>query len=340
LNPTQHPALETLLLAFSAEGGLIPPARALFLGAQPHHAFKQWPTTITGWQPFKPAADAWDYEGFHRVDEIPAATWPLVMILPGKSRDETLALFATARKHLDPGGVLLAALANHSGAARFEKELSRATHGISSLQKYKCRAFHASMNDSWDQDLFESWDLLNQARPIENGRFITRPGIFSSEHVDPGSRLLAEHIPSHLRGAVADLGAGWGYLSDEALRRCPGITRIDLFEADSRALDCARINLASHPQDIQFHWHDVTTGLPGVYDAVLMNPPFHSGRAATPDLGAAFITRAATALRRGGALFLVANRQLPYESVLQTTGMAWRKTFEDSTFKILTADKR
>ena len=47
-----------------------------------------------------------------------------------------------------------------------------------------------------------------------------------------------------------------------------------------------------------------------------MNPPFHRGRAAEPEIGAGMIRAAAKALKPGGRLFMVANRQLPYETVL------------------------
>ena len=71
-----------------------------------------------------------------------------------------------------------------------------------------------------------------------------------------------------------------------------------------------------------------------------MNPPFHSGQAADVDLGRAFLTSAAAALKRGGKLFLVANRQLPYESALDDLRLAWRKAAEDNTYKLLFAEKR
>jgi 16S rRNA (guanine1207-N2)-methyltransferase len=139
---------------------------------------------------------------------------------------------------------------------------------------------------------------------------------------------------------VADLGAGWGFLSDAALRRNPQITSLDLFEADSRALDCARRNLAGHSRNLSFHWHDVTLGLPESYDAIVTNPPFHRGQSTDVDLGAAFVAQAALALRRGGKLFLVANRQLPFEALLDNHKLLWRPVAEDSTYKLLFAQRR
>lgn len=331
-------ALETLLLAFRREGGLALPARALLLGAEAHPAFAGW-ADLTGWQSFKPLADDWERAGLPRVD-APTGKFPLVLVLPGKSREETLAWFALAREHLEPGGRLLAAMPNTAGAARFERELRRACGTLESIQKHKCRAFHAVEDGTWDEELFAAWRLAGQRRTLPGTAYLVEPGLFSIDHIDPGSALLAAHLPVSLRGRVADLGAGWGYLSDMALRRCAGISGIDLFEADARALDCARANLAHHPRELAFHWHDVCTGVPGNYDTILMNPPFHRGQDTRVDVGRGFIAAAAHALRRGGALYLVANRQLPYEATLDTLGLVWHPAGGDATYKLISCRKR
>ena len=54
-----------------------------------------------------------------------------------------------------------------------------------------------------------------------------------------------------------------------------------------------------------------------VMDAVVMNPPFHEGRKADPELGQAFIEAAAGMLGAKGKLYMVANRHLPYEETLE-----------------------
>lgn len=328
------------MLAFSAENGLAVPSRALFLGAEPHPDLAKWPE-IVAWQPLKPLANAWDRAGLSRCDDPPEGTFPMVLILPGKSRDETHAWFAMARDRLAAGGTIIAAMPNTAGAGRFEKDLSQATGNIQSIQKHKCRAFHSIEDGNWNETTFETWRLAGNPKLIPDTNFTTQAGIFSCDHIDPGSQLLADHLPANLHGHIADLGAGWGFLTDAALRRCRKIDRIDLFEADSRALDCARKNLAQHqPELVHFHWHDVTTGLPATYDAIIMNPPFHTGQATDVDLGRAFLKTAITSLKRGGKLFLVANRQLPYEAVLEAAGLAWRKIAEDKSYKLLFADKR
>ena len=122
------------------------------------------------------------------------------------------------------------------------------------------------------------------------------------------------------RGAAADLGAGYGYLAAEVLARCPGITALDLYEAEARALDLARSNLAAVATRVAlgFHWHDVTTGLPQALRR-------HRQQSAVPRAGPRRSSRHRPALHRrrrrrrckpGGRLWLVANRHLPYEAVL------------------------
>jgi 16S rRNA (guanine1207-N2)-methyltransferase len=333
-----NPALETLMMTFSGTDPLAVPARALFIGAEPHPDLAAWPE-LTGWQPIKHRAEGWDKAGLTRVDELPESRWPIVLVLPGKSRDEVLASFAMARDRLEPGGYLVAAMPNTIGAGRFEKTLAKATGSIRSIQKNKCRAFHAIEDGTWDEALFAEWRPLTLPHQIAGADYTTRAGIFSSEHIDPGSQMLVDHLPDHLGGRVADLGAGWGFLSAEALRRSPKIKELDLFEADARALECARVNLGGDAR-VSFHWHDVVNGLPGTYDVILMNPPFHTGHATRIDLGRAFIKTAAGSLRRGGTLYLVANRQLPYEAVLETSGLTFRRVAEDKTYKLIIAEKR
>ncbi len=334
---TVNPALETLMLAF-ADDGLSVPERALFLGAEPHPDFAKW-LEIIGWQPLRPKAAAWEKAGLSRIDE-PQGKWPLILMLPGKSRDETLVWFAMAEELLEPGGTLVVAMPNTAGASRFEKELSKATGGITSIQKNKCRAFFSEKSDSWNGGIFAEWRALGGSREIPGTHFITEAGVFSTDHIDPGSQMLADHLPASLRGNIADLGAGWGFLTDAVLNRCPGVKRIDLYEADSRALDCARRNLSGHDREIHFHWHDVTMGLPATYDTIVMNPPFHTGQTSDMDLGRAFLKVAAASLNRGGKMLLVANRQLPYEPALEASGLSWRKIAEDRIYKLLSAERR
>ena len=63
---------------------------------------------------------------------------------------------------------------------------------------------------------------------------------------------------------------------------------LDLIEAEADALDCARLNITD--ARARFHWADATVIRPTkLWDAVVMNPPFHTTREADPGLGMAFL---------------------------------------------------
>lgn len=164
---------------------------------------------------------------------------------------------------------------------------------------------------------------------------VTRPGVFSADGPDPASRMLVAHLPDKLPTRLVDLGAGWGWLSAQLLKR-PGIEQLHLVESGHVALECARINVPD-PR-ARFHWADALDfRLPEPVNGVVMNPPFHEGRAADPRLGAGFIRTAAALLTGAGRLWMVANRHLPYEQVLRDCFADVSEIGGDSRFKILTA---
>ena len=171
-------------------------------------------------------------------------------------------------------------------------------------------------------------------REVEGG-FVTLPFCFSADGPDRGSALLAAALPDRLPAHVADLGAGWGYLSRAILSR-PGVQHLDLVEAEAQALTCARQNVPD-PR-AAFHWADVPMFKPKhMWDAVVMNPPFHTGREAEPDLGIAFIRAAHCYLSPSGTLWLVANRHLPYDRVLTTLFKQVEEIGGDASFRLTRA---
>lgn len=144
--------------------------------------------------------------------------------------------------------------------------------------------------------------------------FYTAAGVFSDGAVDAGSALLADALPPKLPGRMADLGAGWGYLAQAVLAR-DSVASLDLIEAEALSLECARLNVAD-PR-ARFHWADALRFTPDkAYDGIVMNPPFHTGRAADAGLGRAFIQAASRLLAPHGKLWMVANRHLPYEAAM------------------------
>lgn len=340
------PALETLLLPF-ATGQLTWPAEGgLFLRARDGWPLHRQPLPgLLCEQSFKPEVEALQRSGLEiRSPDAskPDRQFPIVLLLPPRQRDEARALYARAVANLQPGGVVVASVANDEGAKSAEADLARLAGPVHVLSKNKCRVFWTTPNTTVDADLLQQWSVLDAPRPIADGRFVSRPGVFAWDRVDVASQLLAAHLPADLRGRAADLGAGYGYLSAELLQRCPGIAVLDLYEAEARALELAHTNLAGFASRValDYRWHDVAAGLPQQYDVIVTNPPFHAQqRAARPDIGRRFIAAAADALVPGGRLWLVANRHLPYESVLDARFGSVRTVAQQHGFKVVEAIK-
>lgn len=335
--------LETLLLPFAH--GLLqwPAAGTLFLRARyaaplSAHAI---PNLLCE-QTFKPHADTLQRAGF-RVVNTNTEQHALILLLPPRQRDEARALMARAMTAVRPGGRIIAAMSNDEGARSGETDLAQLAGPVESLVKNKCRVFWTPpLAGTTNPALLQDWLGLDAPRPVADGRFMSRPGLFAWDRIDVASALLADHLPADLAGHAADLGAGFGYLSAALLSRAAGIRSLHLYEAEKRALDLAQHNLAAWSQRValEYRWHDVTTGLPHSYDVIVMNPPFHSGsRIERPDIGRRFISVAAAALAPGGRLWLVANRHLPYESVLDAEFGTVRTLTQQHGFKVIEAVK-
>lgn len=327
------------LLDWPSAGGV------LFLRARDGAALREAPRPgLVCEQEFKPAAEALTKAGLTTVDlaSLPSARrFALVLVLPPRQRQEARALMAEAIARCAPGGRVLAASRNDEGARTAEDDLARLAGPVGSLSKRKCRAFWTTpLQGPADAVLWAEWAALDAPRAILDGRFHSRPGVFAWDRIDVASALLAAHLPVTLSGHAADLGAGYGYLGAELLARCPQITALDVYEAQSRALAVARLNLEPARVPVSFHWHDVTAGLLGRYDTLISNPPFHAeGGKERPDIGRSFIRVAAQSLLRGGRFWMVANRHLPYERELEQCFAQVRSVAQQGAFKVIEAQQ-
>jgi 16S rRNA (guanine1207-N2)-methyltransferase len=311
--------------------------RVLFLRAQPCSALERFRGRLACEQSWKPRAVALEAAGF-TLSRDNAGSFQTVLLLPERQRDTIGGDIARAHELLADGGTLITALHNDWGAKRTEQQLAEIAGEVKTVSKHHSRVFWAVKTRPWDAAKLATWQQAASMRRVLDGRYWSVPGLFHWDEIDDGSRLLTEHLPHTLSGAAADLGAGWGYLSDHLLRHCPHLRSLDCFEADGSALECLRRNLGNVPTHLRprIVWSDVSSGIgSGKYDVIVMNPPFHDGRDADPLVGIKFITVAAASLRTGGELWLVANKHLPYENMMNDCFETARTVIEKGCFKVL-----
>lgn len=337
MNDSAH---RTLFHPFET-GDIAPPAssaRALFLGAVPDFRLPEgFAAELAAVQGYRPHFLGLQRRGLAVTPTIEDSGYDLSLVLLGRHKGENLQRLADALHATRAGGLVLVAGGKAGGVDSFRRKVAKALPLAGSLSKYHGVAFWLQRPD--DAGLAVSGLADPPAPSLVDGRFATAPGMFSHDRIDAGSRLLVENLPK-LKGHVADFGAGWGYLSAELLRRGDELAALDLYEADFASLEAAKQNLSALAGELPLsvHWQDLRSEpVPRRYDAVVMNPPFHEGRAAEPAIGADFVRAASQALKPGGRLHLVANRGLPYEKVLEAGFAASGETCRDARFKVLWA---
>lgn len=326
--------IKTIALPF--EKSLVPLStddRGVFLNAAvlPNGSV-EWTKILTCEQGFRPDFLALEQAGFEVRPDLQSVGADFALIRLDRHKRVNWNNLARASALVKPGGVIVIAGAKTDGIASVRKRVHKTAPVSGSLSKHHAVVF-------WFENQTGAWDTEVSNSTAPEG-YLTRPGMFSHDRIDPGSALLASNIKGRVSGNVADFGAGWGYLACELAEQEHRLSSLELYEADWHALQAAGENLSARTKELRTNlfWHDlILEPVTRTYDCIVMNPPFHAGRAGQPEIGQRFIAAASGALRKGGKLLMVANRHLPYEQTLAKKFRRVQPLVEDANFKVLEA---
>ncbi len=131
---------------------------------------------------------------------------------------------------------------------------------------------------------------------------VTRPGVFSHRHVDPGARRLLDAIEVQNGMRILDLGCGSGVVGLALARRNAGV-RVLGIDSNPRAVEClnsgAARNGLSNVEGVLDA--DGTTVPSEAFEMVAANPPYFSHHR----ISEIFVLTSERVLRADGALYLV-----------------------------------
>jgi len=322
----QDPMIQSAL-AHALKQIPLPPGRGLWLNCAPlapGDVYSPWFGAVQA----GPARESKVHSSIETLDEA----YDYVVLSATKQVNESAGLLALALQRSK--GLVIAVAAKDAGGGRLADMMQSYGVSFGELSKTRCRVVWTFEAEKADKDLIAKNFLHITPRVVtlDDGQWWSVPGLFGWDKIDAGSRLLLQHLLQDLKGEVADFGCGYGYLS-KYLAQCADVTKVDAVDADARAVALAVRNggVKVHPV-----WQDIRKlNVPPLYDAIVMNPPFHSGKQEDIDLGEAFIKKAWECLKPRGRLFFVANRQLPYEKIV--TGL--NILHEGDGFKIITGVK-
>ena len=286
-------------------------------------ALKDLKPTI--YQTFAPPVTDLQSAGYDVVQSLQSDFDVAVVLLP-KAKALSRHFIATAQKCTNSGLVIVDGQKD-TGIDPILKDLRKRISIGGAVSK-------AHGKIAWFTGDTDLSDYFDTPKSLEDG-FKTIAGVFSADAADPASHLLLSVLP-RLTGTVADLGAGWGYLTRNLIAM--PTQRVIAVEADYRAIEIARVNVSS--DKVEFTWADATSWRADeALDTVVMNPPFHNFGKADPGIGIEFIKSAVRSLKPQGDCYIVANRHLPYEQTLNELFQNVSEVTKDNRFKVLYASK-
>ncbi len=149
------------------------------------------------------------------------------------------------------------------------------------------------------------------------------PAVFSREQLDGGSRLLLDPIVravSHLAAGtrVLDLACGNGLLGLTALAANPELA-VSFADVSSQAVASVVLNAESRFPLAQgrFCHCDGVPSENGLYNLILLNPPFHEGGVVGDHVALRLFEQASQVLAPDGRVLVVGNRHLGYHRSLR-----------------------
>lgn len=109
-------------------------------------------------------------------------------------------------------------------------------------------------------------------------KFKTRPGVFSKNKLDLGSKLLLEAVDLKNGGVIADLGCGSGTIGIAAAKLYPK-SHIHLLDVNLRFIELAKENIElNRLKNAEVYLSDQFSAVSSrTYNAILSNPAQHLG---------------------------------------------------------------
>ncbi len=254
----------------------------------------------------------------------PRERFDTILIPAPPDRALTRRWLVLASGHLEPGGVLLIAGANAEGIRSAISDAARlfgAPEAEGYRRKQRVARFRIGTEHTAPPEwagapgiapgTWQSFDLAIDGEP-QPLALATLPGVFASERVDIGTRLLLDHLAIEPGESILDVGCGAGVIGFTALAK--GAGRIELTDVNLLAVAACRRSVAEHGfANARVVAGDVYGAVEEeCYDLIVSNPPFHQGKAIDYTMPERLIDEASRHLTAGGRLLIVANAFLAY----------------------------
>ena len=190
------------------------------------------------------------------------------------------------------------------------------------------------------QSPYPDYYQLHLGRDFE---LINHASLFSRDRLDPGTRLLLEHMPvdPELK-RIVDLGCGNGVVGIVAAEMNPTASLLFCDESHMAVASAEQNfrNAFGRTRDAEFCVRDCLQGVESESaDLVLLNPPFHQHHGVGDAIAWRMFKEARQVLRPGGEIRVVGNRHLGYHAKMKKLFGNCETVVGNNKFVILSALK-
>lgn len=162
---------------------------------------------------------------------------------------------------------------------------------------------------------------------------VTRPGVFSADGLDDGTRLLLENLRVPEAGRAVDVGCGAGVIGAYLAMKQPALDVV-CADVSAVALAATEATLAANGVAARVVASDLLDEVEGSIDLIVSNPPFHQGVQTDYGVGERLVRQAAARLHRRGRLVLVCNRFLRYGQWLEEHFQQVTRLADDGRYQV------
>lgn len=278
--------------------------------------------------------------GEHRHTFAPFAdskkSYTDVLIYLPKAKAHLAMLLQMAASVLSPNGRVHLVGENKGGIKSADKLTSQygSTEKIDSARHCSLLTTHIEKEVEFSA---ASWLDTNTFSIGDNElQVVSMPGVFSHNQLDEGTELLLQKLPSSLRSKVLDFACGGGVIGSYLKQQYPHFD-VTLLDVSALALYCTARTLAANQLTGTLIGANGLHGVEGRFDHIITNPPFHTGIKTDYSITKRFISDAKRVLVKSGALYMVANRFLPYPGLLAEHFSQVRTLAQTSRFSVYLA---